>query len=242
MKKLKISDSELRMILILLALLLLAGAYFLGYSKLTASATELETQNDADQATVNTLENMARRQSQVIQDTEDLRQHIQDIVAKYPADLTTEKAIYIVQTMENQNEVSVSNISFQMGNLLMSFSQGLDDAQPPTGYFSTLGMSYIATYEGFKDMIRFFNNMEDRTTITTINAAYDRTEDLVSGSFTVNMYYLTGTGKEYEMPYLGNFEKGIDCIFGAGYGLGIVEGDQAADVDGETDAGEAAEE
>lgn len=221
MKKAKISDAELRMILILLALLLLAASYFFGYNRLMNEAAAQETQNNTDRTTVSQLESMVGRQAQVEQETIDLRQHILDVIAKYPSNLTTEKAIYIVQNMEDYSTVHIYNISFLMRTLLMNFSVANEATNiPPTGYYATLSMSYAATYDGLKNMIGFINSMEDRTTITAISSTYDQESDMLTGVMTINMYYLTDTGREYEEPDVGYHEKGVESIFGAGYGLG----------------------
>ena len=218
-KKKALSDSELRLILLLLAVLLLVAAYFLVYKRSTAAAQELEAQNDIDSATVRTLEAMVGRREQVEAETEAMRQNIKDIVAKYPANLTTEKAIVIVQDVENFTGVEVSSVSFLMGNLLMNFTNPSEETNiPPIGYYSALSMNYTANYDGYKRMMAYIGNLEDRMTAPTVSATYDQVADMVTGSITVNLYYLMNTGKEYEAPEITNIDKGVESIFGAGEG------------------------
>lgn len=232
-KKKALSDSELRLILLLLAVLLLAAAYFLVYSKSVAAAQELEAQNEIDSATVRTLEAMIDRREQVEAETEALRQNVQDIIAKYPADLTTEKAIVILQDMENFTGMEVSSVSFLTGVLLMNFTNPAEETNiPPTGYYSALSMSYTASYDEYKQMLDYMSRLEDRMIAPTVSATYDRVVDMVSGSITVNMYYLTNTGKEYEVPVIHGIDKGVESIFGAGEGM-------AEQTEGEEDAEDA---
>lgn len=219
-KKKALSDSELRLILLLLAVLLLAAAYFLVYSKSVAAAQELEAQNEIDSATVRTLEAMIDRREQVEAETEALRQNIQDIVAKYPADLTTEKAIVILQNMENATDVEISNVSFLMGVLLMNFTNPAEETNiPPTGYYSAFSMGYTVSYDGYKQLLDYMSRLEDRTIAPTVSATYDQVSDMVSGTITMNMYYLMNTGKEYEAPEIIGIDKGVESIFGAGEGM-----------------------
>lgn len=220
MKKAKLSDSEIKLILLLFALLMLAGAYFLVYRKNITAAEALEEQNKVDQAAVDRLENMKRNRARVEAETENMKQAIQAIIEKYPSDLTTEKAIYIVQNIEYYSPVHITTINFRMDNLLMHFTQtSAEVPTPPTGYNAALGMSYEATYDGFKNMMRYIAALDDRMTVPSVSATYDPVTDLVSGTVTVNMFYLKDTGKEYVPPVIYGVDKGVDSIFGAGDGI-----------------------
>lgn len=218
--KKKISESEMKLILVLLALLLLVAAYFLIYRQSVAKAEELEAQNAVDQETVNMLESMERRRAQVEAETEDCKQIIRDIIAKYPSDMTTEKAITIAQNMEDYSGIHFPNIGFVMNNLVLEFTQTSEEVPtPPTGYYAAVNMSYSVTYEGFKNLLTYVGGYKDRMTVPTVTASYDPTTDMLNGSITVNMFYLQDTGKEYVEPVIPGIEKGVDSIFGAGEGL-----------------------
>lgn len=242
--KSKLSDTEIKLILLLLALLLLAGAYFFGYRRSVAAAEVLELQNQTDQATVDRLEDMKRRRSQVEASTESMKQAIQDIIKKYPSDLPTEKAIAIVQDIEIYSPVLISSINFRMDNLLMNFTHTSQEVPtPPTGYNATLGMSYTTTYEGFKNMLSYIASLDDRMTIPTVSVTYDPVSDLVSGTISINMFYLKDTGKDYIPPVITGVNKGVESIFGAGEGTLLMPGesddaDGEEDIDGEEDGDE----
>lgn len=237
MKKAKLSDSEIKLILLLLALLMLAGAYFLGYRRSVAAAKVLEEQNITDQATVDRLESMKRRRAEVEAGTENLKKAIQDIIKKYPADLTTEKAIAIVQDVEIYSPVLIPNISFQMNNLMMSFTQVSNEIPtPPAGYSATLSMSYSTTYESFKDMMRYIASQKDRMTVPAVALTYDPVTDLVSGSISFNLYYLRNTGKDYEPPVIFGVGKGVDSIFGSGDGVMTLPEESEENAAGEDEA------
>lgn len=219
--KKKISDSEMKLILVLLALLLVVAAYFLIFRQSVAKAEELEAQNIVDRQTVVTLESMENRRAQVEAETEAYKQMVQDVIAKYPSDVTTEKAITIAENIENfSGLVYFSNIGFSMDNLVLEFTQTSEEVPtPPTGYFATMAVSYIATYDGFKNIITYVGSLKDRSTVPVVTASYDPTTDLINGSIAINMFYLQDTGKEYVAPVIPGIEKGVDSIFGAGDGI-----------------------
>lgn len=219
-KKKKISDSELRLLLLLLSVVLLAAAYFFVYDRNVKAAQELEAQNETDSATVAKLEGMVAVRAQVEAETEQLRQNIKDIIAMYPSNMTTEKAIDVLQNIENNTGMDVPNVSFMMNNLLMNFTYPSEETGvPPTGYYASMSMSYTASYANFKRMLAYIASLQDRMTAPTVAATYDQVTDMVSGSITMNLYYLTDTGKEYVAPVIPGIEKGVESIFGAGDGI-----------------------
>lgn len=253
-KKIEVSDSDKRLLFLLLALILIAGAYFLVFQKYTAKAAAMEETNAADREEVQKLENMAAREDTVRQETDDLNRHVEEIIAKYPADVTTEKALAIVKNMEDSTGIKITQTSFLMDNLVVNLSEGTaadesvsadasaentdtaaaesaentdtaDTAAPAegtalakddiVGYYSALTMNYEASYDDFKKMVAYIKTFEDRMTITAVSSSYDNETGLLSGTLTINMYYLTGAGKEYEAPQVDGANKGVSNLFGS---------------------------
>lgn len=116
MNKPVISDSDKRLLLIFCAVLLVAASYFFFFSKSMEKASELEEQNAADTATVQQLETMEAALPQIREQIEALQERQAEIIAKYPSDLTTEKVIAVVQSIEDNNDFTVSDITFLMDN------------------------------------------------------------------------------------------------------------------------------
>lgn len=218
--KKKLAESELKLVLILIALLLLAGAYFLIYRKSAAAAEALEEQNEVDRKTVAELEDMERRRAQVERETEDYKQLIRDIIEKYPSDVTTEKAITIVQDAENYSGIHFKGIGFMMDNVVLRFTRTSEEVpERPIGCYAELTLNFDVNYKGFKDVFAFVSGLEDRMTVPTVAVSYDPETDMLEGSITINMYYLENTGKEYTMPSIPGIDKGVESIFGAGEGI-----------------------
>lgn len=253
MKKPQLSASETRLLLLLLGLVMLAAAYFFGFQRNVDAAQALEEQNEVDRQTVAELEEMQSRQALVEKETEELKQQIQDIIAKYPSDLTTEKAIKILTDMEQISGITMSNIGFVMNTLLMDLqpeaaeattdtttdtAEATDtgdaasaEAAPespvveafsegaPIGYYATLTVNFTAPYDGFKKMVQYINELDDRSTIPQLSVSYDTETSGLIGSATINMYFLTGTDKEYVPPVINGMPKGVDDIFQSGGGI-----------------------
>ena len=207
--KFAITDSEKKLLFIVLALAILVCTYFFVFTKMMDQAASIEASNTQDQAIVDQLQGMVDRQAETQAETARYKQTIKDVIAKYPVAIPQEKSIYLIQTMQDQLGVYIPSISFSMNNLVMSFSGD----EGVSGRKAALGMAYTCTYDQFKNLLKYVTELPDRTTIPSISAAFDQATGLITGSMTYNMYYLTNTDKEYEdFPETG-LEKGVPSIF-----------------------------
>lgn len=264
MNKIKISDSDKRLLIIFFAIVILACSYFFIFNKGMTKASELEAQNEQDSAKVQQMQQMEASLPQVKENIENMKQTQADIIAKYPSDMTTEKSIESLQDYEDHSsDFHITDITFAMRMPLVgavdttaagsstdetdssadtadgaadsaagdtsatadtqSAGDGTDDAAADasadtvgnvTGYYASIGIRYEASYNGLKEMIAYVNAFQDRTTITQFTAAFDDATGKLTGEMTLNMYYITNTGKEYVPPVFDFMPKGVSNIFG----------------------------
>lgn len=261
MNKIRISDSDKRLLIIFFAIVLLACSYFFVFNKGMNKASELEAQNAEDSAKVQQMQQMEASLPQVKENIENMKQTQADIIAKYPSDMTTEKSIESLQDYEDHSsDFHITDITFAMRMSLVgaadttaagsstetadgttdsaaddtsattdttadtqSTGDGTDDATTDAsadtsgnvaGYYASIGIRYEASYSGLKEMIAYVNEFKDRTTITQFSATFDDATGKLTGEMTLNMYYITNTGKEYVPPVFDFMPKGVSNIFG----------------------------
>lgn len=268
MNKIKISDSDKRLLIIFFAIVLLACSYFFVFNKGMNQASELEAQNAEDRVKVQQMQQMEASLPQVKEKIENMKQTQADIIAKYPSDMTTEKSIESLQDYEDHSsDFHITDITFAMRMPLVgaadttaagsstdaadsstetadgaadsaaddtsattdttadtqSTEDGTDDATTDAsadtagnvaGYYASIGIRYEASYNGLKEMIAYVNAFQDRTTITQFTAAFDDATGKLTGEMTLNMYYITNTGKDYVPPVFDFMPKGVNNIFG----------------------------
>ena len=207
--KLGITDTEKKLLFIVLALGILVAAYFFGFQKFNEEAAIIEASNTQDESTVQRLQDMVNRQAETQQETEEYKKKIKEIIAKYPVDVPQEKAIYLIQQMEDIVLVDVSTISFSMGNVVKEFS----GENAPSGKYANLAMNYTASYDQYKDLLQYVKDFADRTTTPMISAAYDQSTGQLIGVMHYRMFYLTNTDKEYEDVPPTDMEIGLPNIF-----------------------------
>lgn len=194
MKGFVITDAEKKLLFIVLAVVILVCSYFFGFTKLNEQAAAIEAENVQDDGTVKQLEGMVAKQAETEAETEQYKKDIQKIIEKYPVAVPQEKAIYLVQQFEDITLMDVDAINFSMDNIVQTFS----GENAPVGKYAVLGISYNATYDSFKDFLKYVTEQEDRTTVPSISASFDQTTGILKGNLNYKMFYLTNTNKEYE--------------------------------------------
>lgn len=262
MNKMKISDSDKRLLIIFFAIVILACSYFFIFNKSMSKASELEATNDEDRIKVQQMETMEAALPQVKENIETMKQTQEEIIGKYPSDMKTEKVIETLQEIEeHSSDFHITDITFAMHMPILGQGSTTDassdtegdvasdttgdtesdvtgdtagsttgdtagdttgsttddstaSASSVEGYYASVGIRYEASYAGLKEMIAYVNQFKDRTTIDQFSASFDDTTGKLTGEMTLNMYYLTNTGKDYVPPVFDFMPKGVNNIFG----------------------------
>ena len=194
MKKLSITDSEKKLLFIVLSIGILAAAYFFGFTKLSEAAQAIEASNVKDEATKTKLENMVAKQAETEKETQEFKKGIEEVIAKFPSSIPQEKSIYLIQEAQDIVNFDVESISFRLGNLAQNFSGD----NPPTGKYNMLTISFGCTYDQFKQLLDYVAAFPDRSTVPVVSAAYDESTGNLKCSINYKLFYLENSGKKYE--------------------------------------------
>lgn len=97
-------------------------------------------------------------------------------------------------------------------------------------YTRPAGISYQTDYNGFLTGLAQVLTSTDRRTIDKVTATYDSNTGVLAVATTINMYYLTGTDKEYVAPSIPYVMQGTDNIFGT---ISLVNKDGEEDTEAE---------
>ena len=115
MNRIKISDSDKRLLLIFCAIVIVACSYFFIFSKGMSKAAKIEEQNTADQAKVQQMEQMEAGLPKVKENIQRMVKKQKTIISTYPSAMTTEKAIESLQAYEdNSSDFHITDITFTM--------------------------------------------------------------------------------------------------------------------------------
>ena len=202
MNKIKISDSDKRLLIIFFAVVLLACSYFFVFNKGMNKASELEAQNAEDRAKVQQMQQMEASLPQVKENIENMKQTQADIIAKYPSDMTTEKSIESLQDYEDHSsDFHITDITFAMRMPRV----GAADTTA-AGSSTDAADSSTETTDGAADSAADDTSATTDTTADT-QSTEDGTDDAAtdaSADTAGNVYgYYASIGIRYEASYSG---------------------------------------
>ena len=84
----------------------------------------------------------------------------------------------------------------------------------PVLYRTQDTMQFTGTYASLKNMVDYLADQTGRMTLDNVNASFDSSTGNLSGSITVNLFFMAGTGQTYTEPDAGSVAYGTDNIFG----------------------------
>ena len=70
----------------------------------------------------------------------------------------------------------------------------------PVLYRTQDSMQFTGTYASLKDMVEYLADQIGRMTLDNVNASFDSSTGNLSGSITINLFSMAGTGKAYTEP------------------------------------------
>lgn len=119
---------EKQIIYILVGLIFVALAYFLGFTRFNEARAALVVENDALQKEVDELEQMKAKSAQVAEDTEEKKAAVTDLYRNYPVELRTQNLIDYFDKLEKEvrgldfssETFTLNQIFFQNGAVLES--------------------------------------------------------------------------------------------------------------------------
>lgn len=135
------------------------------------------------------------------------------------AQTTTEEGTDTEATVDNSGDTvtqtaadttQTSSVDQQLG-IIEEESVALPDL---TLYSTVAGYDFTTGYQDCKSVFASILAFADHRNVPSITLAYDAETGELKGNMSVNMYYLTGTDKEYGEPDSGVTNFGKDDIFG----------------------------
>ncbi len=81
-------------------------------------------------------------------------------------------------------------------------------------YSTPLAMTFTSTYDGLKNILEAIPVNQNKQSIESVSAAFDTTTGNISGTITLNKFYLIGANRTYIEPNITGVPTGTDNIFG----------------------------
>ena len=250
----EISARDKKLLVYLLAISIIAGAYFFVAKPLLDKQEALTTE-------INELQQRVTHYTDIYNNMESYESKIAEAQTKYNetcnklfGGLNQDNTIMMVKDLEDTTDVWIARLSFQEEEVVFGEAAAEGEAADGTGDVAAtdatdgtaaeggeaeaagpasiqgvrqdLNIDYAASYDNFKRFIEYIQNYDERLFISSINASYSVDSGLVGGSIVLSQYAILGTDKEYKAPEISNVQLGTDTIFKTGTTLLAPDSDE----------------
>jgi Tfp pilus assembly protein PilO len=205
------------LLIILDGLVLIFVVYRLIFSPLQDSNDSLLAQKQKLQQQVSQMNGMVSNKSSYESQTKTMQNEMKTIFDSIPSNLTSEDEILYAYDLENKYDMSITSLSMPQAELAYTMNKdgknSLDSGK--LLYKVPVAIACNVSYAGIKDYLRELTNEKYSKSIDNVSLTFDKATGYLSGTFTVNMYYLLGSDREYVPQAVDGVSLGTDNIFGA---------------------------
>ena len=219
---LSISDRDKKLVLVLLIVVILGGAFFL-FDKISTSNDEYDRQYKelSDKYSDLTIKNAKKKV--YIDDTDKYNKMYDEVLAKYNTGLSEEQTLVFLGMVEKETGVWLKQMAFTAVTPVYTFGN-VTSTNPATpgkrvyssdyrGISTMLNVSYECLYDDFKKVIEYLKEYGKKVTVSNISFSYSEATDMVSGTMQMNFYAVTGKDRENNGLNIKDVSVGTDNIF-----------------------------
>ena len=219
------SQSNAKILLTLLGILLIVGAVFLVVRPKKEAIDTLKGEINELQARYDDLCEKEKHKDEFLQETADFNKHFDEVLVDYPADLNQESTVMFLKGCEEANEYENLSVALPRPSTYYVLGEGAADATTDASSLESdsyvvetesYTISYQGSYDGLKDYLKYIADYKYRLNISQINIAYAQDAEQpvqeCSGSLTLNAFSISGPNRTPDKPSV-DVEEGKDVIF-----------------------------
>ncbi len=235
----KLTLAQMRIMLILGAVLLLALTYFLVFQKNMDQAKTYDAETKTTNTKIAEIESLQPK----ITDMEIYNSRYEDEMLEYaksfPVKLTRQKAIYMLYRLQIQSGVEIQSVNvgnefpfYYKGRLLTTATEqeqasAENEAEPMSellvkdsmdemiGSMAAYSINVSGTTEQIYKAFDWITENKEKLSIGDVNVTFDDSTGKLNGTIGVNFYCMLGNGVPYKEPDMSSFTFGVDGdIFG----------------------------
>lgn len=218
----KLTDKSLMLAFILLGAVILILVYFVPYKNTTEQITSIEADNASLKATLASLQTYYDNRNIYIQETSELQKEITMLASAYPSAYRPEdyimEAVKIEQVADNitfksidildADSIAVINQETVAGAKIDNLNSRIEFIEQNVVYANDI--DYLSMKQSLAEILAsdYCANIQKITYKTNKNTG------VLEGEIVLGYFYVTGTGVEYNPPYIHEYAQGTDNIFG----------------------------
>lgn len=218
----KLTDKSLMAVLILLGIVIIVLVYFVPYKNTADEISVLETENASLEATLASLQVYYDNKDTYIMDTAQLQKEIKVLATAYPSAYRPEdyimEAVKVEQVADditfesiginNADSIAVIEQSTVAGANIDDLNSRIEFIEQDVAYANTI--DYLSLKQSLAEILA----SDYCANIQKITYQTNKSNGMLEGEIVLGYFYVTGTGVEYNPPYIHEYAQGTDNIFG----------------------------
>jgi hypothetical protein len=181
------------------------------------SNDNLQKQKADIQQQVKQMQGMVANKASYESQTKTMQNEMKTIFDSIPSNLTAEDEILYAYNLEGKHNMSITSLSTPQAELVYTMNKDGKNTKDNGKllYQVPIAVACNVNYSGIKDYLRELANEKYSKSIDKVSLTFDKETGNLSGTFTVNMYYLLGSDRKYVPQMVDGVTLGTDNIFGA---------------------------
>lgn len=229
----KLTLAQIRVILILVAVMLIVLTYFLVYQ------TNMDKAADFDKRTADTneriayLESLQPKVTNLEVFTSLYVDDIGDFIQSFPVKITQQKSVYLIYRLMINTGIDIESITpgeqapfYFKGEITEGTEASDKDQEEPLSEITVVDMdqmigsnaTYTINFSGTTKQVYkaldWITENKEKLSVGDVNLAFDKSSGKLAGSIGVNFYSMLGNGVPYKEVDISEFSLGVDNVFG----------------------------
>ena len=215
----KISKHDQKLILVLLGLAVFLAAYFGICRNFNDKNADIKAQITQLQAEADALSAYSANQASYQDEINKIGTSISSELADYPSDVRSEDMIMYVTELEKNLDISVGGISIASPEVVAKFTvpktvDGAYQLVPVAAVRTGLTINCSMNYAQLKKLIDYVNTKSGKADISDVSVSYDSQSGDLSGSVTIDKYFISTADYTYTPTKIPSVETGTKDPFG----------------------------
>ena len=217
-----ISDRDKKLLILLVAVLILAGAYWFGYRNLMGMTEKYQQEATILKVKKKDLTEKNNKKDQYIADTMTYKNTYSSVFSCYSNGTSQDATLQFLSQIETITGSWIKSTNFTQEAVIYPFGK-ISSSNPQLsggsvyttdmkGVKSTVTLGYEATYAQWKTLITYINTYYNKNTIDSISMTYNNATGVVSGTMALSIYAITGSQRAFTHPAI-TVSTGTDNIF-----------------------------
>ena len=221
------TQANIRIILILLAVVALGGVYMYVFKPNMDDKKSLDDEITVLENRYNELKAMEVHRDEYIAKTAEYNEKFEEAIEIFPASLDQEISVMFMKGIEKDQgnlQFDISTVGLGREEVFYTLGGGVatgDTEDAASGsydcYRASFPIAYTGSYEGIKDLIDYVMAYKYRMNVTALNINYDSSTDTYVGTISLNAYSVVGGDREAD-KVTTDVQNGVSNIFLGGAG------------------------